>query len=93
MAVFSQLIQDEADDSCHGLIRYAVGQSLLGSVLVASSAKGVVLIQIGDDADELVDNLRRRFPSADVAPADDDYGPTLARVIDFVEAPRAWCRS
>ena len=43
---------------CNEEIRFAVGQSSLGAVLVASSAKGVVSILLGDDPEELVHDLR-----------------------------------
>src|ERR1700723_2964156 len=45
-------------------IRFAVGQSSLGAILVASSDKGVASILIGDDPDELVRDLQDRFPKA-----------------------------
>jgi AraC family transcriptional regulator of adaptative response/methylated-DNA-[protein]-cysteine methyltransferase len=40
------------------------GESSLGAILVASSRKGVASILIGDDPNELVQNLRDRFPEA-----------------------------
>src|SRR6185436_19003374 len=42
-------------------IKFAVGQTSLGAILVASSKKGVVAILLGDDADELVRDLQDRF--------------------------------
>ena len=45
-------------------IRFAVGQTSLGAILVASSKKGVASILIGDDPDELVRNPQDRFPKA-----------------------------
>ena len=45
-------------------IRFAVGQSSLGAILVASSTKGVAAILLGDDPDTLVRNLQDRFPEA-----------------------------
>jgi AraC family transcriptional regulator of adaptative response/methylated-DNA-[protein]-cysteine methyltransferase len=42
-------------------IRFAVGQSSLGTILVASTKKGVAAILLGDDPDELVRNLQDRF--------------------------------
>ena len=43
-------------------IRFAVGQTSLGAILVASSTKGVASILLGDDPDALVRNLQDRFP-------------------------------
>jgi AraC family transcriptional regulator, regulatory protein of adaptative response / methylated-DNA-[protein]-cysteine methyltransferase len=68
-------------------IRFAVGRSSLGAFLVASSAKGVASILLGDDPDELVRDLQDRFPKAHLIGADRDYEALVARVVDFVEAP------
>jgi AraC family transcriptional regulator, regulatory protein of adaptative response / methylated-DNA-[protein]-cysteine methyltransferase len=68
-------------------IRFAVGQSSLGSILVASSKKGVVAILLGDDAEELVHDLQDRFPKARLIGADQDYEAMVARVVGLVEAP------
>src|SRR5262249_15298528 len=69
-------------------IRFAVGQSSLGAILVASSRKGVASILLGDDGDELIRDLRDRFPRAHLIGADPDYEALVARVVGFVEAPR-----
>ncbi|WP_426412269.1 bifunctional DNA-binding transcriptional regulator/O6-methylguanine-DNA methyltransferase Ada [Bradyrhizobium ganzhouense] len=68
-------------------IRFAVGQSSLGPILVASSQKGVVAILLGDDAEELVHDLQDRFPKARLIGADRDYEAMVARVVGFVEEP------
>jgi AraC family transcriptional regulator of adaptative response/methylated-DNA-[protein]-cysteine methyltransferase len=69
-------------------IKFAVGQTSLGAILVASSTKGVAAILLGDDADELVRNLQDRFPKAHLIGADRDYEALVARVVGFVETPR-----
>jgi len=68
-------------------IRFAVGQSSLGPILVASSKRGVVAILLGDDAEELVHDLQDRFPKARLIGADQDYEAMVARVVGFVEVP------
>jgi AraC family transcriptional regulator of adaptative response/methylated-DNA-[protein]-cysteine methyltransferase len=68
-------------------IWFAVGQTSLGAILVASSRKGAASILLGDDPDELVRNLRDRFPRAHLIGADRDYEALVARVVGFVEAP------
>lgn len=68
-------------------IRFAVGQTSLGAILVASSKKGVASILLGDDPDELVRNLQDRFPKAYLIGADRNYEALVARVVGFVEAP------
>jgi AraC family transcriptional regulator, regulatory protein of adaptative response / methylated-DNA-[protein]-cysteine methyltransferase len=69
-------------------IKFAVGQTSLGAILVASSKKGVAAILLGDDPDKLVRNLQDRFPRAHLVGADRDYEALVARVVGFVEAPR-----
>jgi AraC family transcriptional regulator of adaptative response/methylated-DNA-[protein]-cysteine methyltransferase len=69
-------------------IRFAVGQSSLGAILVASSDKGVASILIGDDPDELVRDLQDRFPKARLVGGDKEYESMVVRVVSFVEAPR-----
>jgi AraC family transcriptional regulator, regulatory protein of adaptative response / methylated-DNA-[protein]-cysteine methyltransferase len=72
---------------CNEEIRFAVGESSLGAILVASSRKGVASILLGDDPDELVRNLQDRFPNAQLIGADKAYEDLVARVVGFVEAP------
>jgi AraC family transcriptional regulator of adaptative response/methylated-DNA-[protein]-cysteine methyltransferase len=68
-------------------IKFAVGETSLGTILVASSKKGVAAILLGDDADKLVRNLRDRFPKARLVGADREYEAMVARVVGFVESP------
>ena len=64
-----------------------VGQTSLGAILVASSAKGVASILLGDDPEALVRDLQDRFPNARLIGADRDYEHLVARVVGFVETP------
>jgi AraC family transcriptional regulator of adaptative response/methylated-DNA-[protein]-cysteine methyltransferase len=69
-----------------GPVRYAVAPSSLGAVLVAASAAGVCAVLLGDDAELLAAEVRRRFPGA--APADDAAAAALAaRVVEHIERP------
>lgn len=70
-------------------IKFAVGQTSLGAILVASSQKGVAAILLGDDPEELVRNLQDRFPKATLIGADRKYEKLVAQVVGFVESPRA----
>jgi AraC family transcriptional regulator of adaptative response/methylated-DNA-[protein]-cysteine methyltransferase len=45
-------------------IRFLVGKSSLGLMLVASSSKGLVSILMGEDEELLIEDLQRRFPDA-----------------------------
>lgn len=69
-------------------IRFAVGECSLGSILVASSDKGVCAILLGDDPGELVKELQNRFPKAELIGGDKNFERIVARVIGFVEAPK-----
>lgn len=71
------------------VIRFAVGQCSLGSVLVASSGKGVCAVTLGDDPQELLDDLQRRFRNARLLGADAGYERTVAAVAGLVENPGA----
>jgi AraC family transcriptional regulator of adaptative response/methylated-DNA-[protein]-cysteine methyltransferase len=68
-------------------IIFAAGQSSLGVVLVAQSSKGICAILIGDDADDLVLDLRKRFPRAAIGAGGKDFEKLIARVVRFVDAP------
>ncbi|MDC7685011.1 bifunctional DNA-binding transcriptional regulator/O6-methylguanine-DNA methyltransferase Ada [Asticcacaulis sp. BYS171W] len=68
-------------------IRFAVGQSRLGALLVAQSEKGVCAVFLGDDPEGLVRDLQDSFPNARLIGADTDFEETLARVAGLIEAP------
>lgn len=69
-------------------LRFAIGQSSLGAILVASSARGVAAILIGDDPDALARDLQDRFPKASLVGGDAAYERLVAQVVGFVEQPR-----
>jgi AraC family transcriptional regulator of adaptative response/methylated-DNA-[protein]-cysteine methyltransferase len=69
-------------------IRFALGQTSLGAILVASSKKGVASILLGNDPDALLRQLQDRFPKAKLIGADKDYEGLVARVVGFIEAPQ-----
>ena len=68
-------------------LRFAVGETSLGTILVASSKKGSASI-LGDDPNQLVHELQDRFPKARLIGADRNYEALVADVIGFIEAPR-----
>ena len=73
------------------MIRFAVGDSSLGSVLVAASDTGVCAIFLGDDPDALARELPNRFPKADIAGGDATFDKWLAAAIAMVERPAVDC--
>lgn len=70
-------------------IRFAIGQSHLGAILVAATDKGIVAIQFGDDPQALLEDLQDRFPKARLVGGDAEFEQLVARVVGFVEAPSA----
>jgi len=68
-------------------IVFGTGKSALGPILVATGEKGVVSIMIREKADQLVRDLRKRFPKANLVRKEKDCKPTIARVIAFIAAP------
>lgn len=69
------------------VIRFAVGECSLGSILVAKSEKGVCAIQFGDDPEALVRELQDRFRRARLIGGDIDFEKLVAQVVGFIEAP------
>jgi AraC family transcriptional regulator of adaptative response/methylated-DNA-[protein]-cysteine methyltransferase len=70
------------------VIRFAVGECSLGSILVAAAAQGICAIQLGDTPEELVEALRNRFPKAELKGGGADFERIVAQVIGLVEEPR-----
>ena len=70
-------------------IRYALGSCSLGTLLVASTAKGICALLIGDAPAALVDDLRARFPHAAVEPAASGFEDLVVAVTALIEEPRA----
>lgn len=69
-------------------IRFAVGQSSLGAILVAQSAQGICAITLGDDPETLLQDLQDRFADARLIGGDAGFEALVAEVVGFVEAPR-----
>lgn len=70
-------------------IRFAIGQSSLGAVLVAASTKGVCAISLGDDPEELLRDLQHRFPRATLIGGDESFERYVAAAVGMVERPQS----
>jgi len=70
-------------------VRFAIGQTSLGAILVAATIKGIVAIQFADDPDALVRDLQDRFPKARLVGGDGEFEALVARVVGSVESPSA----
>jgi AraC family transcriptional regulator, regulatory protein of adaptative response / methylated-DNA-[protein]-cysteine methyltransferase len=69
-------------------IKYTIGESSLGLVLIAASNKGVCAIFFGDDPASLATDLNKQFPHARLVGDDPAFRELAAKVIGFVEDPR-----
>jgi AraC family transcriptional regulator, regulatory protein of adaptative response / methylated-DNA-[protein]-cysteine methyltransferase len=69
------------------VLLFGVGDSALGKVLLARSAKGVCAILLGDDAGELEADLAGRFPEATLVANEVMVRDDLAKVVRYAEKP------
>lgn len=72
----------------NAIVRFALTQTSLGLMLVATSERGLCAIALGDDPDALTGELRQRFPRALRIEQDDAFERMVAQVAAFVEQPR-----
>lgn len=70
-------------------IRFAIGSSSLGLVLVGATPRGVCAILLGDERQALLDELAQRFPHASRRPAGAEFEHWVAQVVNWVENSRA----
>ena len=68
-------------------IRFAIGVCSLGSILVAATENGVCAIELGDDPESLIRDLKQRFAMAKVVSDDPEFAQVVAEVVAFVEEP------
>jgi len=68
-------------------IRFATAPGSLGWVLVAATGRGICSVDIGEDALTLETVLRKRFGSAEIQPAGEDFSSVVKAVVDRIELP------
>jgi AraC family transcriptional regulator of adaptative response/methylated-DNA-[protein]-cysteine methyltransferase len=68
-------------------IRFAYGESSLGAVLVAATARGLCAILLGADRAQLLHELQQRFPEAGLAAAPPDFAAWVDQVVALVDEP------
>jgi AraC family transcriptional regulator, regulatory protein of adaptative response / methylated-DNA-[protein]-cysteine methyltransferase len=86
-AVLGMTPTEFRDGGANADIKFAIGECSLGSILVASTDKGVCAILIDDDPQVLVRELQDRFPRANLIGGDARFESTVAKVVGFVDAP------
>jgi AraC family transcriptional regulator, regulatory protein of adaptative response / methylated-DNA-[protein]-cysteine methyltransferase len=72
-------------------LAFASAPCALGRVLVATSARGVCAIELGDDEEVVIAALRAHFPQADVQRDDAALRATLETLVALVEDPATPC--
>ncbi|WP_216838910.1 methylated-DNA--[protein]-cysteine S-methyltransferase [Caulobacter sp. S45] len=70
-------------------LHYVSGACSLGTVLVASSAKGVVAVLLGDRTDTLTEDLQARFPHAVLSAGGARELALLGKVVRRIDDPTA----
>jgi AraC family transcriptional regulator of adaptative response/methylated-DNA-[protein]-cysteine methyltransferase len=68
-------------------LRFAMGTSSLGRVLVAVSHEGICAILMGDDAPTLLRELRARFPNANLQEDGKGLTPFTAQAAALIDSP------
>jgi AraC family transcriptional regulator of adaptative response/methylated-DNA-[protein]-cysteine methyltransferase len=66
-------------------IRFVTLPTSLGTLLDATTDRGLCTVTLGDSADALERGLRQEFPAATIEPADDRLREWAAAVVDRVE--------
>lgn len=69
------------------VIRYAMGETSLGRVLVAATRRGVCWISLGNDGNELKAELGRQFPRAELQGGGSDLEKLVQSIIVTIEHP------
>ncbi len=70
-------------------IRFTTVRTPLGWALVAATKRGICMTALGDAAEALEAELRRRFPAALIWPADAALSAWAEQIVHFVTRPEA----
>src|SRR5699024_3642943 len=67
------------------LIHHGIADCRLGRVLVAATERGLCAVLLGDHEDDLLADLRRRFPRAELRAGSGRFQSTLYRVVSLID--------
>lgn len=70
-------------------VTYALGETTLGCVLVAATARGLCAILLGEDPGALIAELHARLKRAEIVEAEPGFAARVAEVVRLIEEPRA----
>ncbi len=71
------------------VIRHSISRSPIGSILVATTDKGLCAVILGDDRATLIRELAERFPGTVIAGADEACAKATRDVTDLVKSPQS----
>jgi AraC family transcriptional regulator of adaptative response/methylated-DNA-[protein]-cysteine methyltransferase len=71
-------------------IAFGVFASAIGNVLVATTARGICAVRLGDDADALERELRAEFPRATIERADDRVRSAASAIVAYLAGEGPW---
>jgi AraC family transcriptional regulator of adaptative response/methylated-DNA-[protein]-cysteine methyltransferase len=66
------------------VIQYTVARCTMGQLLVATTARGICAVKLGDDADALVTILLGEFSDAHVVRNDDAHSDWVQAILNFI---------
>lgn len=81
-----------AGQPVEGPVRYAVGHTSLGKVIVARSQRGICAILLGDSEASVLDQLRMEFSQVDLVADFSALHHELDHVVAFIERGKANAR-
>lgn len=68
-------------------IYFTCGDASLGKFLVARSEKGICAILLGDNSQELITDLHKRFPTAELHHSEHDFAAQLQMLVQLIDHP------
>lgn len=74
---------------CGETIAYTITSSTIGPVLLATTAKGLCAVELGDEPEALVLALQKRFPAARITEDHDRLRDWAQRVVRCIAEPHA----
>ena len=69
------------------ILRFGYGDTALGTIVVAESARGIAALFIGDDRAKLLRDVKDAFPKAEFVLEQPGLAPTIAKAVALVDAP------
>jgi AraC family transcriptional regulator of adaptative response/methylated-DNA-[protein]-cysteine methyltransferase len=79
----------DREDAAREAIRFSIGMSSLGMLLVANSDRGMCALLFGESVHALEADLHHRFPQAQLSRDDEALTAALARAAMLIEHPDA----